>query len=216
MKVLVTSGATREPIDSVRYISNLSSGRTGAAICEALAARGSQVTQLHGVDSVRAAGIARHEAFTDHVSLDELLGRLLADGRYDAVIHAAAVGDFAVIGPASGTKLPSGGELVLRLRPTAKIIDRIRGHAAGQELTLIGFKLTHDPDPAAQARAAMNLIARSDADYVVQNDVATLDDAEHAFIIHARGGGLWRCSGREALAMAMVTLLEQAPSRGRA
>jgi phosphopantothenoylcysteine decarboxylase/phosphopantothenate--cysteine ligase len=41
MKVLVTSGATREPIDSVRYISNLSSGRTGAAICEALAARGS-------------------------------------------------------------------------------------------------------------------------------------------------------------------------------
>jgi phosphopantothenoylcysteine decarboxylase/phosphopantothenate--cysteine ligase len=216
MKVLVTSGATREPIDSVRYISNLSSGRTGAAICEALAARGSRVTQLHGVDSARAAGIARHEVFTDHASLDEMLGRLLADGRYDAVIHAAAVGDFAVSGPVSGTKLPSGGELVLRLRPTAKIIDRIREHVGGQELTLIGFKLTHVPDPAAQARAATDLIARSGADYVVQNDVATLDDAEHVFVIHARGGGQWRCNGREALAMALVTLLEQSPSRSPA
>jgi phosphopantothenoylcysteine decarboxylase/phosphopantothenate--cysteine ligase len=212
MKVLVTSGATREPIDSVRYISNLSSGRTGTAICEALAARGSRVTQLHGVDSARAEGIAQHEMFTDHASLDEMLGRLLADGRYDAVIHAAAVGDFAVTGPVSGTKLPSGGELVLRLRPTAKIIDRIRGHAGGLGLTLVGFKLTHDPDPAAQARAAEKLIMRSGADYVVQNDVATLDDARHVFVIHARGGGQWRCSGREALAMALVTLLEQAPS----
>ncbi len=48
MKVVVTSGATREPIDSVRFISNLSSGRTGAAICEALTARGFQVTQVAG------------------------------------------------------------------------------------------------------------------------------------------------------------------------
>lgn len=216
MKVLVTSGATREPIDSVRYISNLSSGQTGAAICEALAARGAHVTQLHGVESSRAAGIAGHEPFTDHASLDEMLRRLLGDGRYDAVIHAAAVGDFAVSGPVSGAKLPSGGELVLRLRPTAKIIDRIRDYAGGQELTLVGFKLTHDPDPAAQARAATELIARSGADYVVQNDVATLDDAGHVFIIHARGGGEWRCGGREALAVALVTLLEQSPSRGAA
>ncbi len=213
MKVLVTSGATREPIDSVRYLSNLSSGRTGAAICEALAARGARVTQLHGIGSVRAAGVAQHEVFTDHASLDELLGRLLADGQYEAVIHAAAVGDFTVSGSVPGTKLPSGGELMLRLRPTTKIIDRIRGHAGGQELTLIGFKLTHDPDPAAQARAATDLLARSGADYIVQNDVATLDDAGHVFIIRARGGGHWRCSGREALAMALVTLLEQSPSR---
>jgi phosphopantothenoylcysteine decarboxylase/phosphopantothenate--cysteine ligase len=54
-KVVVTSGATREPIDSVRFISNLSSGRTGAMIAEALAARGFQVTHLSGVESVQAA-----------------------------------------------------------------------------------------------------------------------------------------------------------------
>ena len=95
-KVVVTSGATREPIDSVRFISNLSSGRTGAAICEALAARGFEVTQRRGVDSAQAAGAARREAFTDHASLDTPLRRLAKDSAFDAVIHTAAVGDFSV------------------------------------------------------------------------------------------------------------------------
>ncbi len=79
MKVVVTSGATREPIDSVRFISNLSSGRTGAAICEALVARGFQVTQVAGQDSAQAAGVARRESFTDHASLDAALRRLARD-----------------------------------------------------------------------------------------------------------------------------------------
>lgn len=216
MNVLVTSGATREPIDSVRFISNLSSGRTGAAICEALTARGARVTQLHGIGSTRAAGIERHEPFVDHASLQESMRRLLADGRYDAVIHAAAVGDFTVADRVAGEKLPSGAELVLRLRPTAKIIDSLRDFAGGREITLIGFKLTHTADAAARARAAQALIARSGADYVVQNDVSTLDEAEHVFIIHACGGGEWRCAGREALALALVTLLEQSHPRSPA
>lgn len=210
MNVIVTSGATREPIDGVRFISNLSSGRTGAAICETLAARGFRVLQLHGIDSALASGVAGREAFSDHAALDASLRRLLANGGYDAVIHAAAVGDFSVTAPAPGTKLASGQELVLRLRPNPKIIDRIRGHAAGRPLTLIGFKLTHEPDAARQARAAHELLARSGADYVVQNDVSTIgDDAAHRYVIHARGrGDLRHCAGRRALADALAALLE--------
>jgi len=210
MNVIVTSGATREPIDGVRFISNLSSGRTGAAICETLAARGFNVTQLHGVDSAPATGIARREEFADHASLDARLRALLADGACDAVIHAAAVGDFTVDVPAPGIKLESGRELVLRLRPTAKIIDRIRGYAGRRPLTLVGFKLTHDPDVARQTRAARELLARSGADYVVQNDVTTVgDEAGHRFAIHARGSEeLQYCAGRRALAEALAALLE--------
>jgi phosphopantothenoylcysteine decarboxylase/phosphopantothenate--cysteine ligase len=210
MNVIVTSGATREPIDSVRFISNLSSGRTGAAICEALAARGFRVTQLHGIDSALATGVERREAFADHASLDASLRGLLADRACDAVIHAAAVGDFSVAAPAPGIKLDSGGERVLRLQPNAKIIDRIRGYAGRRPLTLIGFKLTHDADAAMQARAARDLLARSGADYVVQNDVTTVgDDAGHRFVIHARGSAdLQYCAGRQALAAALAALLE--------
>lgn len=218
MNVIVTSGATREPIDSVRFISNLSSGRTGAAICEVLAARGFRVTQLHGVDSALASGAARREAFSDHASLDASLRRLVADGVCDAVIHAAAVGDFSVAAATPGTKIASGRELVLRLHPNPKIIDRIRGYAGGRPLALVGFKLTHEADPVLQVRAARELLARSNADYVVQNDVTTVgDDARHRFVIHSRGSGeLQHCAGRRALALALAALLETHDTGSRA
>jgi phosphopantothenoylcysteine decarboxylase/phosphopantothenate--cysteine ligase len=210
MNVIVTSGATREPIDSVRFISNLSSGRTGATIAETLAARGWQVTQLHGSGSALASGAVRRMEYSDHASLDASLRGLLHDGDCDAVIHAAAVGDFSVAEPAPGGKLESGRDLVLRLRPTAKIIDHIRGYVGRHPLTLVGFKLTHDPDAARQARAARELLARSGADYVVQNDVGTIDDdAGHRFVIHRRNSeDLQHCAGRRALADALAALLE--------
>jgi len=210
MNVIVTTGATREPIDSVRFISNLSSGRTGAAICEALAARGWQVTQLHGIGSALASGVARHVEYSDHASLDAGLRGLLRDGDCDAVVHAAAVSDFSIADPAPAGKLESGREVVLRLRPTRKIIDCIRDYAGRRPLTLVGFKLTHDPDAARQARAARELLARSGAEYVVQNDVSTIgDDDRHRFVIHRRNSeDLQYCAGRRALADALAALLE--------
>jgi phosphopantothenoylcysteine decarboxylase/phosphopantothenate--cysteine ligase len=211
MKVVVTSGATREPIDSVRFISNLSSGRTGAMIAEALAARGFQVTQVAGVDSAQAAGVARRETFTDHASLDTVLRRLARDSDCAAVVHAAAVGDFALAGPVPDSKIESGQELSVKLQPTYKIIDRIMGYAGIPNLILIGFKLTHDPDAGAQARAARELLKRSRARYVVQNDVSTLADGEeHLFFVHENGSSrVRRYVGREKLATALALLLEE-------
>jgi len=211
MKVVVTSGATREPIDSVRFISNLSSGRTGAMIAEALAARGFQVTQVAGVDSVQAAGVTRRETFTDHASLDTTLRRLVRDSACAAVVHAAAVGDFSVAGPVPDAKIESGQELSVTLHPTHKIIDRVIGYAGNPNLILIGFKLTHDPDASAQARAARELLKRSRARYVVQNDVSTLADGEeHLFFVHENGNSrVRRYVGREKLATALALLLEE-------
>ncbi len=211
MKVLVTSGATREPIDSVRFISNLSSGRTGAAICDALVARGIDVTHVHGVDSAVSIRVGRREAFTDHVSLDTILRRLLKDSAYGAVVHAAAVGDFTVADPTPDAKLASGAELTVQLQPTSKIIDRLRGYAGNQDLLLVGFKLTHDPDAGAQARAARDLLKRTRARYVVQNDVSTLAEGdEHVFFVHENGSSrVRRYVGRAKLALALAGLIEE-------
>lgn len=211
MKVLVTSGATREPIDSVRFVSNLSSGRTGAAICDALVTRGMDVTHVHGVDSAVSIRVARREAFTDHLSLDMILRRHLRDRDYGAVVHAAAVGDFSVDGTPSETKIESGKELTVRLKPTPKIIERIRGYAGAQDLLLVGFKLTHDPDPENQARAARELLLRSHARFVVQNDVSTLESGDgHIFAVHESGGrGVRRYVGRIKLAVALAALIEE-------
>lgn len=210
-KVVVTSGATREPIDSVRFISNLSSGRTGAMICEALVARGFEVTQLAGVDSVQAEGVAHRESFTDHASLDTALCRLARDSACAAVVHTAAVGDFAVADAQTDVKLASGSELSVKLQPTYKIIDRIMGYAGNPELILVGFKLTHEPDAGAQARAARELLRRSRARFVVQNDVSTLADGkEHVFFVHENGSNrVRRYVGRENLATALAALLDE-------
>ena len=211
MKVLVTSGATREPIDSVRFISNLSSGRTGAAVCDALVARGIDVTHIHGVDSAVSIRVGRREAFTDHASLDTILRRLLKDSAYGAVVHAAAVGDFTVADPTPDAKLASGAELTVQLQPTSKIIDRLRGYAGNQDLLLVGFKLTHDPDAGAQARAARDLLKRTRARYVVQNDVSTLAEGdEHVFFVHENGSSrVRRYVGRAKLAIALAGLIEE-------
>jgi phosphopantothenoylcysteine decarboxylase/phosphopantothenate--cysteine ligase len=211
MKVLVTSGATREPIDSVRFISNLSSGRTGAAVCDALVARGIDVTHIHGVDSAVSIRVGRREAFTDHASLDTILRRLLKDSAYGAVVHAAAVGDFTVADPTPDAKLASGAELTVQLQPTSKIIDRLRGYAGNQDLLLVGFKLTHDPDAGAQARAARDLLKRTRARYVVQNDVSTLAEGdEHVFFVHENGSSrVRRYVGRAKLALALAGLIEE-------
>ncbi len=210
-KVVVTSGATREPIDSVRFISNFSSGRTGAKICEALVARGFDVTQVAGADSVQAAGVARREAFTDHASLDTALRRLARDSACAAVIHTAAVGDFSVADAQPDVKIASGSELSVKLQPTHKIIDRIMGYAGNPDLILVGFKLTHEPDASSQARAARELLKRSRARYVVQNDVSTLAEGEeHLFFVHENGSSrVRRYVGREKLATALAALLDE-------
>lgn len=210
-KVVVSSGATREPIDSVRFISNLSSGRTGAMICEALVARGFLVTQVAGVDSMQAAGVARRETFTDHASLDTALRRLARDSACAAVIHTAAVGDFAVADAKTDVKIASGSELSVKLQPTYKIIDRIMGYAGNPDMILVGFKLTHEPDAGAQARAARELLKRSRARFVVQNDVSTLADGEeHLFFVHENGSSrVRRYVGREKLAAALAMLIEE-------
>jgi phosphopantothenoylcysteine decarboxylase/phosphopantothenate--cysteine ligase len=215
-KVVVTSGATREPIDSVRFISNFSSGRTGAMICEALVARGFPVTQVAGVDSTQAAGVARRETFTDHASLDTALRRLVRDIDCAAVVHTAAVGDFSVVDAKTDTKIPSGTELSVKLQPTHKIIERIVGYAGNPNLVLVGFKLTHEPDASAQARAARDLLKRSRARFVVQNDVSTLAEGEeHLFFVHENGSSrVRRYVGREKLAAALALLIEEQVKAG--
>jgi phosphopantothenoylcysteine decarboxylase/phosphopantothenate--cysteine ligase len=127
------------------------------------------------------------------------------------VIHAAAVGDFAVADPTPDSKIQSGQELAVTLQPTPKIIERIMGYASDPNLILVGFKLTHEPDAGTQARAARELMTRSRARYVVQNDVSTLADGEeHLFFVHENGSSrVRRYVGREALAKALAKLLEE-------
>lgn len=129
MPVLITAGATRNPVDAVRVLTARSSGRTGVAIGEALAARGRAVRVLGNPEAclrAEAAGLVAEE----YDSTRDLMARMerwVRENPAGAVVHAAAVGDYELERVEAG-KIPSGRDrLVLELVRAPKIVDRLRG-----------------------------------------------------------------------------------------
>jgi len=121
--VLITAGATRNPVDAMRFISANSSGRTSAALAEELPGS----TFLGSPEAVlRAPSSATCETFTTTADLMERMRTWVGANPGGVVVHAAAVGDYRTAEPSPG-KLPSGQEeLVLRLVRTPKIADHIK------------------------------------------------------------------------------------------
>jgi phosphopantothenoylcysteine decarboxylase/phosphopantothenate--cysteine ligase len=177
MKVLVTAGATREPIDAVRYLSNISSGATGSAIADFLAASGHEVFLLHGEGAVRGGS----SGVTCGVfgSTEQLAARLestLGQGGFDLVVHAAAVADYRPDTTHLGKLGSYAEELVLRLVPTPKLLPLLKSWSP-TPLRVLGFKLTAGADPAARAAAVGKLFAAGGVDAVVHNDMSELGSA---------------------------------------
>jgi phosphopantothenate-cysteine ligase len=98
LKILVTSGGTCEKIDDVRKIKNMATGKLGALIAEQFAAQGNaEIIYLCGADAIVPAGSGITTIKIESVrELMETLEKLLAKVRFDAVIHAMAVSDYAV------------------------------------------------------------------------------------------------------------------------
>lgn len=210
MKVLLTCGGTREHIDAARCLTNLSTGNTGRAIAEALAARGCELLCLCAAGGAKPAGenvrVAEYTTFAD---LDGLLRRHLGAEHFDAVIHLAAVSDYSPArveaggreyAPGRETKLDSSPETMLvTLRRNFKIIDRLKGYAAAggrPEPLLVGFKLTAGADTPEVLR---KVLALASADLVVHNDLAEMRGG-HPFHIYQGGRGLADLEGPAALA----------------
>jgi phosphopantothenoylcysteine decarboxylase/phosphopantothenate--cysteine ligase len=217
LRVLVTSGGTAEPIDGVRVITNASTGRTGAGIAARLAHAGHDVVLLRSRASEGAPAGCREEAFSTFAELDAALGRLLDCESFDAVIHAAAVGDFGVeevrvggtVRPPDAGKLDSDAAPVIRLRPNPKLIDGLRPRSRNPAAQIVAFKLTCGEDREGALRAVRSLLAHSGADLVVHNDLAERagPDAFPSTIHFADGREPERCATRAGLAAALERIL---------
>ncbi|HZZ20146.1 MAG TPA: bifunctional phosphopantothenoylcysteine decarboxylase/phosphopantothenate--cysteine ligase CoaBC [Opitutaceae bacterium] len=216
LKVLVTSGGTSEPIDGVRVISNRSTGRTGALIASRLARSGHDVVHLRAGNSVQADA-CRDETFESFSDLESSLGRLLGAEKFDAVVHAAAVGDFSVASvTADGKTSPFAAKLgshsapLIQLRANPKLVDGLRRQSANADLTVVAFKLTNGAGPGEAADAVASLFDHSGADFVVHND-ATQQSGPEAFpsAVHSREGTVIPCATRTDLAEAIQSLLTE-------
>ena len=173
MKILLTSGATREPIDDVRFLSNVSTGATGASLADALAARGHTVTLLRGTGAVAPKRVRAVREFTSTADLLAQLRSLLATGGFDTVIQCAAVADYTPARVTHGKMSSYAPALTLRLVPTPKILPQIKSFAPRPPL-VVGFKLTSGANATARAAAVAKLFTAGTVDAAIHYDMAEL------------------------------------------
>ncbi|MCW5939690.1 MAG: bifunctional phosphopantothenoylcysteine decarboxylase/phosphopantothenate--cysteine ligase CoaBC [Fimbriimonadaceae bacterium] len=119
-KVLVTSGPTREPIDDVRFVSNRSSGKMGAALAQAALLMGAEVTVVTGPVSTPLP--ARARVIRVETAIEMLEGARGSAKHSDLIIGAAAVADYRPIDPTPGKSRRGEGTVTLALTQNPDII----------------------------------------------------------------------------------------------
>lgn len=177
--ILITAGATREPIDPVRFISNRSSGRMGFALASAAHERGAKVTCVAGITSVSPPSGVR----IINVGSAEEMHRAVGSESSKATIFiaAAAVSDYRAKEESKTKIKKTDAELELKLERTPDILREVaQSRRTGQ--LIVGFAAETDN---LLANAREKLIAKG-LDAVVANDVSREDsgfDTENNAIV---------------------------------
>ena len=188
LSVLVTAGGTQEPIDSVRYIGNRSSGRMGYALAETAAAAGAKVT-------VVAANV-KLDAPTGVEVVPVQTAAQLAQaceerfGSVDILLMAAAVADFRPAAPVDHKLKKTGPDApeLIALETTQDILSALATRRRDDQV-LVGFAAEHGEGALEYGREKL---ARKRLDAIVINDISRpeigFDSVENEVVIVARDG----------------------------
>ncbi len=180
--ILITAGPTHEPIDTVRYLANRSSGRMGLALAQAAREAGHRVTLLLGPVPVEPPpGIDVHR-FETTADLERLLAFWFPT--CDALIMAAAVADYRPV-VRSPEKIPRReGRLVIELEATPDLVACCAA-ARKPHQRIVAFALEA---PEMLPQAALEKLKRKRVDAIVANPLATIgSDTVAATLLTTRG-----------------------------
>jgi phosphopantothenoylcysteine decarboxylase/phosphopantothenate--cysteine ligase len=220
VKVLVTAGGTREPLDSVRFLGNRSSGRMGLALAQTAAARGADVTVIAANVSLAQPADVRWLAVGSAAELQRACEQEFP--ACDVLLMAAAVADFAPSAPVGGKiKKAERGHLELVLEPTPDVLAGLSAKRRADQ-TVVGFAAEHGNGAVDHGR---DKLAAKGLDAVVVNDISRADigfdvDANEVTILAADpdGGALTSThvprAGKAQVAEAVLDAVESL-RRGR-
>jgi phosphopantothenoylcysteine decarboxylase/phosphopantothenate--cysteine ligase len=206
--VLVTAGGTREPIDSVRYIGNRSSGRMGYALAARAAQRGAQVTLVSANVSLPAPAGARVVKVGTAAELQQACETAFEQA--DVVLMAAAVADFRPRDPATHKLKKDGGPPRLELEPTADVLSGLAARRRPGQV-LVGFAAEHGEGALEYGRGKLQ---RKGVDAIVVNDVSQagigFDAADNEVTVIAADGTETRLerAGKERIADGVLDRVE--------
>ena len=170
LRVLVSAGGTREPIDAVRFVGNRSSGRMGFALASQAAALGAAVTVVAANVALAQDPRVRYIDVETAAQLQQACAAAFEDA--DILLMAAAVADFRPARSFAG-KLKKAGEERMRVE-LERTPDILSGLAAARrpDQTLVGFAAEHGEGALRHGREKL---ARKGLDAVVVNDVSRTD-----------------------------------------
>jgi phosphopantothenoylcysteine decarboxylase/phosphopantothenate--cysteine ligase len=163
-RIVVSAGGTQEPIDSVRYIGNYSSGKMGYAIAEAARNRGAKVTLISASTTVPPPlGVDLIQVQTAAQMRDTVIKK---SAKADALIMAAAVADYRPESIAKGKIKRKADHLTLELQKTPDILSEVKG-----DLVKVGFAA----ESSSLIKNAKGKLSKKGLDFIVANDITAAD-----------------------------------------
>ena len=211
MKILITSGGTKIPVDRVRSITNMSRGTCGSRIADAFfdegleafrtgneygnpiekitffMAKGSRKPTLQSLndetyeDGYRPIEYVEYSTFDDYKSGVE---DLLKKETYDVIVAAAAVSDYGVANYYDGKYRSREDDMCIRLVRLPKVLPVMRKLAPNA--VICGFKLLVDSTTADLLNAMKNQIVESDVDLVIGNDLRDIKNDDHKLTVMSK------------------------------
>ena len=169
VSILVTAGPTRSYIDSIRYITNGSSGKMGYAFAKEAYLRGADVTLVSGPTNLP---IPRNIKMINVETTEEMLKtieELLSRNKYDLFVMAAAPLDFKVENKYEG-KISSNNKFSINLSPLPKIINIVREKS--ENTFIIGFKAEYGLSKEELISRALEKLKEAKADLIVANSLS--------------------------------------------
>jgi phosphopantothenate---cysteine ligase (CTP) len=185
LRALVTAGGTRDLIDDVRVITNLSTGRFGKALASALADRGVSTTLLgnHALSAENRRGdLDKRLHFLSYDSFQDLSNVLQeCAGQFDLILMAAAVSDYSPVRQSG--KMSSSPETVsILMTKNPKILSSLR-EWFGPKAVIVGFKLLSSVSKERLISVARNQCQKAALDFTIANDLAELGGDWHPVTI---------------------------------
>ena len=163
-RFLVTAGATIEPIDPVRYISNHSSGKMGYAVAESLAERGAEVVLVSGRTSIDVPeGVERVDVLSAEQMYEAVVERF---AQMDGAVMCAAVADYTPVSVADQKLKKSDDDLTIALKRTRDIAKEL-GSVKRPNQVLVGFAM----ETENEEQNAVGKLERKNLDFIVLNSL---------------------------------------------
>lgn len=208
MKILITSGGTKIPIDRVRSITNMSKGTFGSRIADAFytklfndqvmsrdfnhkitffMAKGSKRPMRQNIDNEYFDSGVDIMKYVEYSTFDEYkagIEKLLSEEKFDIIVVAAAVSDYGVANYYDGKYRSREDDMCIKLVKLPKILPIMRKMAP--DAVICGFKLLVDSTTDELLNAMKNQIVESDVDLVIGNDLRDIKNDDHKLTVMSK------------------------------